>query len=220
MVMLWHMNFEWIWLCVLAGGLAGTVIFKWMGLTPVMGSLKAVTSTAFLAIAITLGALDSRYGQCILLGLALSWFGDIFLIWRTRGPFLAGLVAFLLAHVAYCAAFVFHGLSLWWSLGMLVALVPVAVIIARWVLPKADPGMRAPVLAYMVVISTMVFLAAGVVGAQGPVIIVAGAVLFYISDVFVAREAFVAPGFANTLLGLPLYYGGQVLLAWSVGLAG
>jgi len=218
--MLCPMNTEWIWLCVLAGGLAGTVVFKWAGLTPIMGSLKAVTSTAFLAIAITLGALDSRYGQCILLGLVLSWFGDIFLIWRTRAPFLAGLVAFLLAHVAYCGAFVFHGLNLGWSLGMLVVLVPVAAIIARWVLPKADPDMRAPVLAYMVVISAMVFLAAGAVGAQGPVIIIAGAVLFYISDVFVAREAFVAPGFSNTLLGLPMYYGGQVLLAWSIGFVG
>ena len=44
-----------------------------------------------------------------------------------------------------------------------------------------------------------------------------GAVLFYLSDIMVARDRFVAPGFANRLVGLPLYFGGQLLLAWSAG---
>jgi hypothetical protein len=43
---------------------------------------------------------------------------------------------------------------------------------------------------------------------------VGGAVLFFVSDLFVARNRFVAPGLANRLLGLPAYYGGQVLIAW------
>jgi hypothetical protein len=33
----------------------------------------------------------------------------------------------------------------------------------------------------------------------------------------VARQRFVAPAFANRLYGLPLYYLGQFLLAFSVG---
>jgi hypothetical protein len=36
----------------------------------------------------------------------------------------------------------------------------------------------------------------------------------------VARQRFVSEGFGNRLLGLPLYYAGQFLLAWSVGLIG
>ncbi len=40
--------------------------------------------------------------------------------------------------------------------------------------------------------------------------------LFYLSDLFVARERFVTSAFVNRLVGLPLYYGGQVLLALSV----
>ena len=43
-----------------------------------------------------------------------------------------------------------------------------------------------------------------------------GAVLFLLSDLSVARDRFVAPGFVNRLWGLPFYYGGQVLLAASV----
>ncbi|MFW6361887.1 MAG: lysoplasmalogenase family protein, partial [Spirochaetota bacterium] len=41
--------------------------------------------------------------------------------------------------------------------------------------------------------------------------------LFFTSDIFVARNKFVADGFINRLLGLPLYYGGQFLLALSIG---
>ncbi len=44
----------------------------------------------------------------------------------------------------------------------------------------------------------------------------AGAVSFYVSDLSVARDRFLAPGFSNRIWGLPLYYGGQPLLAWSV----
>ena len=72
------------------------------------------------------------------------------------------------------------------------------------------------VVAYMAVISLMVALAAGTLGTRGGALIVAGAVLFYASDIFVARERFVKPGFDNTVLGLPLYYGGVTLLALSI----
>jgi len=44
-----------------------------------------------------------------------------------------------------------------------------------------------------------------------------GAVLFFLSDLLVARDRFVAPGFGNRLLGLPLYYAAQLLLASAVG---
>ncbi|NNF09333.1 MAG: lysoplasmalogenase, partial [Acidimicrobiia bacterium] len=48
----------------------------------------------------------------------------------------------------------------------------------------------------------------------------AGASLFIASDIAVARNTFVAPGYANKLWGLPLYYGGQLLLAWAAGAVG
>jgi hypothetical protein len=51
-------------------------------------------------------------------------------------------------------------------------------------------------------------------------VILLGAVMFYFSDVSVARDRFVAPGFINGLWGLPLYYGGQLFLAYSVSLVG
>ena len=44
----------------------------------------------------------------------------------------------------------------------------------------------------------------------------AGAVLFFASDLGVARDKFVAPGFPNRAWGLPAYYAGQLLIAWSL----
>ena len=79
--------------------------------------------------------------------------------------------------------------------------------------------MKVPVLAYVVVITMMVICAAGTVNAPGGAVRVLGAVAFYLSDLGVARERFVTPGLANRLFGLPLYYGGQVLLALSIALA-
>ena len=67
---------------------------------------KLIASSAFVALALQRGALLSRYGQVILAGLALSWWGDMFLLGKSQTFFLAGLAAFLLAHVA----------SLCWSL--------------------------------------------------------------------------------------------------------
>ena len=76
--------------------------------------------------------------------------------------------------------------------------------------------MRGAVLAYVVVISSMVVLAAGATGAGATPLLLAGAVAFFVSDLAVARERFVVKTFTNRLWGLPLYYGGVLLLAASV----
>ncbi len=76
--------------------------------------------------------------------------------------------------------------------------------------------MAAPVRAYVVVISAMVVCAAGTVGQAGLPQILVGALMFYISDLAVARDHFLAPSFANKAWGLPLYFGGQLLLASTV----
>ena len=61
---------------------------------------KPFASTLFLAIAILAGALESTFGMLILLGLAMSWLGDVFLIPKGRIFFVLGLASFLLAHLA------------------------------------------------------------------------------------------------------------------------
>jgi uncharacterized membrane protein YhhN len=78
-------------------------------------------------------------------------------------------------------------------------------------------------MAYIIVITAMVAGAFTVLGdarlhSTGRFLVIFGAVSFYISDLFVARDRFFKTEFSNRLLGLPLYYAGQFLLAFSVGL--
>jgi len=63
----------------------------------------------------------------------------------------------------------------------------------------------------------MISVAIGATGASGRGLLAVGALLFGASDLFVARERFIEPGFRNRLFGLPLYYAGQLLLALSSG---
>lgn len=177
---------------------------------------KPLAATGFLVAALGAGALDTPYGRWVLLALALSWLGDVLLIPHHRAAFLAGLVSFLLGHLAYVGAFVVRGLDLQTTL---LAVPPAAFAVwgaARWLRGSVPPAMQLPVHAYMVVISIMVVAAIGTVAREPQMAIALGALLFYVSDLAVARQRFVAQGFANKLWGLPFYFGGQLLLALSV----
>ena len=177
---------------------------------------KLVTSAAFVAVAISAGALDSTFGVIMLTGLVLSLVGDVFLAFDGRTLFVSGLVAFLLAHLAYVAAFSNRGLGEAVYLPLL-GVVLIAIAVARWLLPTVPKELRAPVLAYVAVISVMVALAVSTNTRSADWRIPAGAIAFYLSDVCVARDRFSTPGFINRIVGLPLYYGGQLLLAWAAG---
>lgn len=177
---------------------------------------KFVASTAFLGVAVLSGALRSRYGQVLFAGLVLSWFGDMFLLGTSRQLFLAGLVSFLLAHIAYVIAFSIHGLNDKWLLTAFVPVAAISVFVTVWLAPYLPGDMIVPVRTYTFVISLMVIMAFGAKGAGGPLLIPAGATLFYFSDLSVAAGQFIEPAFPNYVWGLPFYYTGQLLLALSV----
>jgi len=69
-------------------------------------------------------------------------------------------------------------------------------------------------VSYLAAISLMVVLASGTMAAAGPQLLI-GAVMFAVSDIFVARERFVSPSVVNRLWGLPLYYAAQLIFALS-----
>jgi uncharacterized membrane protein YhhN len=177
---------------------------------------KLVASSMFVSLAVRAGALASRYGVLILAGLVLSWFGDAFLIGTSQHWFLLGLASFLLAHVAYVAAFISAGIERRWTLG---AALPVAVIAAgvlSWLQPHLPPALVWPVRLYTAVISVMVVAAFGTRGAGATPLVVVGACLFYLSDLSVAALRFTEPPFPTYVLGLPLYYAAQLCLALSI----
>ncbi len=157
------------------------------------------------------------FASWIGVGAVLSLAGDVLLIpKKTSRAFLLGLLAFLAAHVAYAVAFLTLGVPdarAWW---IVLPLVAVAGGVLRWLWPRLDRRFRIAVPAYMAVISTMLACAVAASPRPGGWAIGLGAGLFYLSDLFVARNRFVTPGFVNRAVGLPLYYAGQWLLVISI----
>lgn len=177
---------------------------------------KGIASTGFLLTAFGGGAFGTPYGIGVFIALVFCWLGDIALSYTSKPAFLCGLIVFLLGHIALIVVFVRAGIAPAWNLAAGVATVLAAIPILRWLYPKVPPDMKLPVLAYMLVITLMVITAAGAVGSGETALLLLGAVLFYVSDIFVARETFVSPGYVNYVLGLPQYYAAVSLLALSV----
>lgn len=178
---------------------------------------KPIASTGFILAALSMDAMDSTYGKAVLTALVLSWIGDVCLLSRRQGWFLAGLGAFLLGHVAFGAAFWVHGTAPAWFLGAAMVLLAPALVVRHWLMPHVPGGMRKPVDAYITVITVMVALAVAATAAGGTVWIAIGAIAFYLSDLSVARDRFVRREYSNRLWGLPLYYVAQLILAGTIG---
>jgi|JI10StandDraft_1071094.scaffolds.fasta_scaffold40290_4 uncharacterized membrane protein YhhN len=190
---------------------------------------KPLASAAFVAIPLVSGAAwgGGALAVWIAVGLALGAVGDVALMVESDRGFLAGLVAFLLGHIAYVV-----GLgaavppSTWIAGGMLGAvagLTVVAAVILRWLWPHLG-ALRGPVIGYVAVISAMLLgglavaahgAGVGITGAP-QVLLTVGAAAFYASDLAVAREKFVARDPLNRTVGLPIYYGAQLAFAWAL----
>ena len=183
---------------------------------------KVFASLCFIAFGLASGGETSVAGRFGLVALVCSLVGDVLLLWRQTLPFAAGLFAFLLAHVAYICALSVLGPTPW---VVIAALVPLSLIggqVWGWTGPRLG-RLTAPVVAYLIVISTMVGFAIGVAAgrADAPGLFLFGAATaFWTSDVCVARERFVEPGPSNRLIGLPLYYVAQLGFAYALPLAG
>ena len=134
------------------------------------------------------------FAYLILVALVFCLAGDVLLGMGSDKAFLGGLVSFLLGHVMYTAAF-FTAARVGTIMAVaMIILLFAAALVWRWLEPHLEE-MKVPVLAYMVVISIMVCAAAGLAAnsampEKARFVILAGAVLFYVSDLFVAPAAF------------------------------
>ncbi|MBI5567533.1 MAG: lysoplasmalogenase [Chloroflexi bacterium] len=156
-----------------------------------------------------------RYANLILAGLIFSLAGDI-LLEISADLFVPGLIAFLIGHVWYIAAFLSVTRELKWP-----RVLPFAawVVLAYLLLFPNLKGMALPVAAYVIVIGSMMWRASATIASpvlrwQGLALI--GAILFGLSDTLLAFKKFsgvtIGPHF--TVIGL--YWLGQFGLALSV----
>jgi len=148
-------------------------------------------------------------------GLLLSAAGDVLL---ELGLFLPGLVAFLLAHLAYGAGFLSETRR-----AALARAIPFA-LYGVWVYLVLRPHLETaavPVLAYIVAISAMMWRAAARIGSspEAPWPAwwgLAGVLLFAASDTLIALERFRGELPAARYLIIVLYWVGQLGIASSV----
>ncbi|MBN2341241.1 MAG: lysoplasmalogenase [Deltaproteobacteria bacterium] len=180
---------------------------------PYVGITKTIASAAFVIAAIFSDIFLASNGTTILIGLLLCLVGDVFLISQKKLFFMMGLVSFLFAHIAYCVAFIAQTPYLVALLIAAPALFAIGFTIGKWLLPKVGDNMKKPVAAYIITICCMVALSIGAAFANHQWQLMVAAILFMISDIFVAKDRFIESTFLNRLFGLPLYYGAQLLFA-------
>lgn len=197
-----------------AAGVVGYLIAEQRSWSGGKWVFKPLASAGFVAAAVANGAFTTVYGRWIVAALGFSMLGDLLLI--PAATFLPGLGAFLIGHLLFAGAFAVRGVSLAASAAAVVGALLIALPVGRWLWPHVPAKMRVPVVAYITAISVMVSLAVGSHVFRAAPLALGGAIGFYLSDLSVARDRFVQPGFVNRLWGLPLYYGAQLLFAWSV----
>ncbi|MFC1516607.1 lysoplasmalogenase [Thermodesulfobacteriota bacterium] len=182
---------------------------------------KTLLSSLFIVVILIQPHLIYRYYQFLLAGLIFCLAGDVCLAVPGNKWFLAGLVSFLLGHLFYIFAFFYVAAPGLWSAAGATIFFFISTGIYFHLKPHLG-SMNIPVLFYVVVITVMLSVAWSVLvdsgfALPGRVMVFSGALLFYVSDLFVARNRFLKKEFFNRLMGLPLYYSGQFILAFSVG---
>ena len=182
---------------------------------------KPLATAMVIAFAWQRGERGGLQRRAVLAGLMLSWLGDVALLWPQQG-FLPGLVAFLLAHLAYLLAFTQQArLGAWWPAFVAYALVAGAILALLW--PGVPAPLRGPVLAYVVCLAAMAAQAGvrwrrrrGKPDERWARSAAIGGALFVLSDAMLATDRFAQPLPAASLWILPAYWAAQWLLARSL----
>jgi uncharacterized membrane protein YhhN len=186
--------------------------------TMLVFGFKPLTTVLIIARAWPRGKAQPRVRRWVLAGLLLSLAGDIALLWPHQG-FLAGLVAFLLAHLLYIVAFTReHRFAAHRAPFAAYALVAGGVLALLWA--HVPGALRAPVAVYVLALATMAAQAAvvwltsyaGEDGRRARTLAIGGA-LFVVSDALLATNKFALPLPAASLWILGTYWAAQWCIA-------
>jgi alkenylglycerophosphocholine/alkenylglycerophosphoethanolamine hydrolase len=199
----------------LVGGLAIADLLSVIHLQLVWLRL-ASKAVPLLCLSVWLWPPSNRYIRWIVAGLALSIVGDLVLEAR-EDLFLPALGAFLLAHVAYIAAYLTATRTPRWGLGAPFLLLGTT----TWLFLRPGLGaLSVPVGVYIAVICTMMWRSAALLGAEGLArreqwAALLGALCFGLSDSLLAFRMFVHPVEGMSYAVILLYWAGQLGIALS-----
>ena len=193
----------------------------WKKLEYILKPLTMVLLFTYLFFSTGLNGIALWFG----IGIILSLAGDIFLM-LPKEQFIAGLVAFLLAHVAYIIGFN-QTLPPLDAFGIIMAVLVGTTgarlyrKIAAGLVKKGKISLLKPVLAYTAVISVMLLSAlltfsrpewdTGVAATLS-----IGAALFMLSDAILAWNKFVEPIKNGRVMNMAAYHLGQIILIYGI----
>jgi len=206
------------WAAALSGLLA--IAGNLLALPWLVFVFKPATTLLIIAWAWPRGADAPVVRRWVRTGLVLSLAGDVFLMWPEG--FLPGLIAFLLAHLAYIVAFT-RTVRFAARPVAFVAYGAIAAAILWQLWPGVPPALRLPVLAYVLCLASMaaqaavLWLASRGTAAESLARHAAlGGVLFMGSDALLAFNKFSAPVPLSALWILLTYWLAQGLIAASL----
>lgn len=173
----------------LLASLAYGVYFCRQPPSPLKTLVKTVAVGCLALLAFVLGG-----PLLLVLALGLSALGDYFISRAGDNSFLAGMAAFLLAHLAYIGLFLSYGavdrIVDRWQWALLLSLLAAGLL---WLIWRGLGRFRGPVIIYTLVIACMGLSAFGLPATGGPLFMLTGACLFILSDAVLAVEKFASP---------------------------
>lgn len=160
---------------------------------------------------------SSSYSMLILTALISSLIADTMLMVVEVDLMKQGIVFFMLAHVLYIAAFSLTYEYRPWNLAVAGILSVMLAIFYRGIWRTAGK-MRVPIMVYAAVLCTMLFFALSSLNMEitrRESLIVAGAILFVMSDFLLAYLSFIRPHRYESVIVWAVYAPGQTLIALS-----
>lgn len=180
------------------------------------GTARPFTTIGLIGVALALDAMTTLQGRLLMVALAFSLAGDVFLLLDIRRNLLGGLSAFFLAHLVLLTCFLVIGLEDTTLLGRAVVGLLGWSLLAGGVLHGILRRLgRATVTAVALYV---VILAALVVGAAltGDAWVFVGASIFVLGDVLLGRTWFVHRHWWTAMLAMMTHHAGQALIVYGV----
>lgn len=183
---------------------------------------KPLAALGFILLALHFGALESAYGKYILAGLVFCAAGDILLLPReSENIFKVGMLAFAIGHLNYAFAaniITNSNIDYGYWLGTTVAGLAFGLFVFFRLKAKIPVKLLWPVGFYTFIISLMVIRSLQTDGVSWHLAIIPAALMFAVSDIFVAKDRFLERNSKNALAITPFYFGAQAFFALSVSI--
>jgi uncharacterized membrane protein YhhN len=220
-----HPQYVWYACAAIACSALATIVCTMRGWRRGVYVFKPLTTLLIFMGAMHVPAALPFYKTLVMMGLLFSLAGDVFLM-LPRDRFVAGLVAFLVAHLLYIGAcmggawrgeaYVDGGFRI--TVWELAPFVVYAAVLLRILLPHVPRALKAAVIVYAAALLVMAWQAAerGAAGLPGGMAATIGGVLFVISDSALALNRFRRPFPAVEPVVLATYFAAQTLIALSI----